>query len=44
MSSIPPLIDLLPHDTPLALVDELIEVNDLSVHCQVTIGENNVFF
>ena len=44
MSHIPALIDLLPHETPLALVDELIEVSELSIHCQVTINENNVFF
>lgn len=44
MSNIPPLVDLLPHDAPLALVDELIEVGELSVHCQVTIREDNVFF
>ena len=44
MSRIPDLIDLLPHDMPLALVDELIDVQDLSIHCQVTISDKNIFF
>ena len=44
MSHIPDLIDLLPHDTPLALVDKLIDVQELSIHCQVIISDKNVFF
>ncbi|PQJ88724.1 hotdog family protein [Aliivibrio sifiae] len=44
MSTIPDLIDLLPHDTPLALVDKLIDVQELSIHCQVIISDKNVFF
>ncbi|MGF1804401.1 hotdog family protein [Aliivibrio sifiae] len=44
MNTIPDLIDLLPHDTPLALVDKLIDVQELSIHCQVIISDKNVFF
>lgn len=44
MSRIPDLIDLLPHDMPLVLVDELIDVQELSIHCQVTISDKNIFF
>lgn len=44
MSHIPDLIDLLPHDMPLALVDELIDVQELSIHCRVTISDKNIFF
>ncbi|MDD9173335.1 3-hydroxydecanoyl-ACP dehydratase [Aliivibrio finisterrensis] len=44
MSRIPDLIDLLPHDMPLALVDELIDVQELSIHCRVTISDKNIFF
>lgn len=44
MSHIPDLIDILPHDMPLALVDELIDVHALSIHCRVTISDKNIFF
>ncbi|MDD9156515.1 hotdog family protein [Aliivibrio sp. S4TY2] len=44
MSHIPDLIDLLPHDMPLALVDELIDVQELSIHCRATISDKNIFF
>ena len=44
MRTIPDLIDLLPHDMPLALVDRLIDVQELSIHSQVTISEQNIFF
>jgi len=44
MSHIPDLIDLLPHDMPLVLVDELIDVQEFSIHCRVTISDKNIFF
>ncbi len=44
MSHIPDLIDLLPHNMPLALVDELIDVQEFSIHCRVTISDKNIFF
>ncbi|MDO6498299.1 hotdog family protein [Photobacterium sanguinicancri] len=44
MTKIPHLHQLLPHDTPMVLVDELIDVGDEHVHCQVTIREENIFF
>lgn len=44
MTNIPPLHDLLPHDMPMALVDTLVEVSELAVHCQVTVSEDCLFF
>ncbi|WP_281221947.1 hotdog family protein [Photobacterium sanguinicancri] len=44
MTKIPHLHQLLPHGTPMVLVDELIDVGDEHIHCQVTIREENIFF
>lgn len=44
MTNIPHLHQLLPHDMPMALVDELIEVGETHIHCRVTPNENCLFF
>ncbi|CEO41502.1 3-hydroxydecanoyl-ACP dehydratase [Photobacterium kishitanii] len=44
MTKIPPLAQLLPHDAPMILIDELISVDVENVHCQVTIRSDNLFF
>ncbi|WP_299019754.1 hotdog family protein [uncultured Photobacterium sp.] len=44
MTNIPHLHQLLPHDMPMALVDELIDVGETYIHCQVTPSESNLFF
>ena len=36
--------DLIPHEKPMIMVDKLIFVDDLNVHCQVFINKNNIFF
>jgi predicted hotdog family 3-hydroxylacyl-ACP dehydratase len=44
MTNIPHLHQLIPHDTPMVLVDELIDVGEEHVHCRVNINENCIFF
>lgn len=44
MTNIPHFHQLLPHDMPMALVDELIEVGETHIHCRVTPSENSLFF
>ncbi|PSU58965.1 hotdog family protein [Photobacterium phosphoreum] len=44
MTNTPPLAQLLPHDAPMILIDELINVGMENVHCQVTIRSDNLFF
>ncbi len=44
MTNIPHLHQLIPHDTPMVLVDELIDVGEEHVHCQVNVNENCIFF
>ncbi|SMY35347.1 hotdog family protein [Photobacterium andalusiense] len=44
MTKIPPLAQLLPHEAPMILIDELISVDVENVHCQVTIRSDNLFF
>ncbi|MDW6001858.1 hotdog family protein [Vibrio mangrovi] len=44
MSNIPAIEQLIPHDSPMIFIDHAIDIQDESVHCQVTIGENNPFF
>ncbi|UXI03741.1 hotdog family protein [Photobacterium sp. TY1-4] len=43
-AEIPPLSRLLPHDTPMILLDTLIAVSDSSVHCQLTPTATHFFF
>lgn len=44
MVEYPHLHQLLPHESPMALVDELVDVGDSHVHCRVIVGEQNLFF
>ena len=44
MSDIPHLHQLLPHDMPMALVDELVDIGKDHVHCRVTPGPGCLFF
>jgi predicted hotdog family 3-hydroxylacyl-ACP dehydratase len=44
MTNFPDIAELLPHDAPMILVDRLIDVQEESVHCQVDIGEHQLFF
>lgn len=38
------VIDLLPHNPPMVLLDELISASQESVHCQVTIAADCLYF
>lgn len=44
MIDAPQLHQLLPHDMPMALVDELVDVGEAHVHCRVTPGQDCLFF
>jgi predicted hotdog family 3-hydroxylacyl-ACP dehydratase len=44
MTNTPPLVQLLPHDAPMILIDDLISVGVENVHCQVTIRSDHLFF
>lgn len=44
MTDIPSVDQLLPHDDPMILIDRAISVEALSIHCQVDIGDHNLFF
>ncbi|WP_372881579.1 hotdog family protein [Psychromonas sp.] len=36
--------ELLPHKAPMILIDKLVDVDELSVHCQVKIDDSGLFF
>jgi predicted hotdog family 3-hydroxylacyl-ACP dehydratase len=40
----PHVASLVPHDAPMILVDNLITVDESSIHCQVFINEKSQFF
>ena len=44
MNKLPDVALLLPHEAPMVLIDKLIEVAELTVHCQVYISANGMFF
>ncbi|MGL4830516.1 MAG: hotdog family protein [Vibrio sp.] len=44
MNEITDITRLLPHDTPMILIDRIIEVHPTRIHCQTDIGEHNLFF
>lgn len=44
MNNIPHFHQLLPHESPMALVDELIDVGELHIHCRTTITSQCPFF
>ncbi|WP_252973545.1 hotdog family protein [Vibrio navarrensis] len=44
MNNLADIATLLPHDAPMILIDRAIDVQPTRIHCQVDIGEHNVFF
>lgn len=44
MTKIPHIHQLLPHEPPMALVDEQVDVGDTYAHCRVTISERCPYF
>lgn len=44
MNKYPNIRSLVPHQPPMLLIDKLIDVDELTVHCQVIIGSEGVFF
>lgn len=44
MTPLPDIADLVPHQVPMLLVDTLISVDTKSIHAQVTIKANELFF
>ncbi|UTV30406.1 hotdog family protein [Photobacterium atrarenae] len=40
----PPMSELLPHDAPMILLDELVAVSDTAVHCRLTPTVEHFFF
>ncbi|GAD88483.1 hypothetical protein VHA01S_005_00860 [Vibrio halioticoli NBRC 102217] len=44
MTDYPSIAQLVPHDEPMIFIDRAIDIQQDSVHCQVDIGENNLFF
>ncbi|WP_305844721.1 hotdog family protein [Photobacterium leiognathi] len=44
MTNCPPLHQLLPHEAPMILVDELIDVGEKHIHCRVVICPDCLFF
>jgi predicted hotdog family 3-hydroxylacyl-ACP dehydratase len=40
----PSMLELLPHDMPMALINTLVNVSDISVQCQVTIDSSSLFY
>jgi predicted hotdog family 3-hydroxylacyl-ACP dehydratase len=44
MNKLPDVATLLPHEAPMILLDKLIDVAELTVHCQVTIKPACLFF
>jgi predicted hotdog family 3-hydroxylacyl-ACP dehydratase len=44
MNKLPDVATLLPHDAPMILIDKLIDVAELTIHCQVTIDSDGLFF
>lgn len=44
MNKLPDITSLLPHEAPMILLDKLIDVTALTVHCQVSIDANSLFF
>ncbi len=44
MSNFPDVSSLVPHDAPMILIDQLIDVDESSVHCQVFVTDKSQFF
>jgi predicted hotdog family 3-hydroxylacyl-ACP dehydratase len=44
MTEFPTIEKLLPHNAPMILIDKMIDVDELTVQCEVTITEQSLFF
>ncbi|MCC4800729.1 3-hydroxydecanoyl-ACP dehydratase [Enterovibrio norvegicus] len=44
MKTVPHVNDLLPHEAPMILIDDMIDVGEKHIHCRVTSKESNLFF
>ncbi len=44
MNKLPDVASLLPHEAPMILIDKLIDVAELTIHCQVNINSDGLFF
>jgi len=44
MNKYPDIGSLVPHQAPMLLIDKLIDVDELTVHCQVNIQADGLFF
>lgn len=44
MNKLPDIATLLPHESPMILIDKLVDVVGLTIHCQVCINANGMFF
>ena len=44
MNKFPCVELLLPHDAPMILIDKIIDVSKLTIHCQVEINAGGMFF
>ncbi|MFT6984729.1 MAG: putative hotdog family 3-hydroxylacyl-ACP dehydratase [Psychromonas sp.] len=44
MNNFPDIASLVPHQAPMLLIDKLIAVDELTIHCQVNIGAEGLFF
>lgn len=44
MNKYPDITSLVPHKAPMLLIDKLIDVDELTVHCQVNIDAQGLFF
>ncbi|PJC85976.1 3-hydroxydecanoyl-ACP dehydratase [Vibrio sp. HA2012] len=44
MEKLPEVKDLLPHDEPMVLLNRVISVEEISIHCQADVTEANLFF
>jgi len=44
MNRYPDIRSLVPHQAPMLLIDKLIDVGELTVHCQVNVHQEGLFF
>jgi predicted hotdog family 3-hydroxylacyl-ACP dehydratase len=44
MNDMPEITEVIAHDAPMILIDDLVEVRKEHVHCRVTIHESGLFF
>ncbi len=44
MKTVPHVNNLLPHEAPMIMIDDMIDVGAKHIHCRVTSKEDNLFF